>query len=103
MAAGQRFLAVAERDAGDARALGNWGRALCLRAEMAADPQARCARCMEGGSSVHAGCIGAVTGAFAQPGGCRRACMKPCFLKRQCCAHSAAILSPPVRQPEWQE
>ena len=41
VAAGQRFLAVAERDAADARALGNWGRALCLRAELASDPQAR--------------------------------------------------------------
>ncbi len=39
VAAGQRFRAVAERDAGDLRALANWGRALCLRAQLAADPE----------------------------------------------------------------
>ena len=39
VAAGQKFLGVAQRDGGDARALGNWGRALCLRAELAPDPQ----------------------------------------------------------------
>jgi len=41
VAAGQRFRAVAARDAGDARALANWGRALCLRAELADDPEVR--------------------------------------------------------------
>ncbi len=39
MAAGQKFLAVVERDEDDTRALGNWGRALCVRAELARDTQ----------------------------------------------------------------
>lgn len=39
VAAGQKFLAVVERDQDDTRALGNWGRALCLRAELARDPE----------------------------------------------------------------
>ena len=41
VAAGQRFRAVAERDPGDGRALANWGRALCVRAELAPDAQVR--------------------------------------------------------------
>ena len=41
VAAGQRFRAVAERDPGDGRALANWGRALCMRAELAPDAQVR--------------------------------------------------------------
>ncbi|CAL8470912.1 g10454 [Coccomyxa elongata] len=43
VAAGQKFLAVVERDQDDTRALGNWGRALCLRAELARDPEVACA------------------------------------------------------------
>ena len=39
VSAGQKFLAVVERDQDDTRALGNWGRALCLRAELARDPE----------------------------------------------------------------
>ena len=35
--AGQKFLAVVEQNPEDARALGNWGNALCLRAELAQD------------------------------------------------------------------
>lgn len=41
VAAGQKFRAVAERDQDDTRALGNWGRALCVRAELARDPEVR--------------------------------------------------------------
>ena len=37
--AGQKFLAVVEQNPEDARALGNWGNALCLRAELAQDAQ----------------------------------------------------------------
>ncbi|KAK9842287.1 hypothetical protein WJX81_004659 [Elliptochloris bilobata] len=48
VAAGQRFRAVAERDAGDARALANWGRALCLRAQLADQPEE--ARALYGGA-----------------------------------------------------
>lgn len=40
MAAGQKFLAVVEQSPEDCRALGNWGNALCLRAELAQDPEA---------------------------------------------------------------
>ncbi|KAK9904083.1 hypothetical protein WJX75_004054 [Coccomyxa subellipsoidea] len=43
VAAGQKFRAVAERDQDDTRALGNWGRALCVRAELARDPEVACA------------------------------------------------------------
>lgn len=43
VAAGQKFRAVAERDQDDTRALGNWGRALCVRAELARDPEVRSA------------------------------------------------------------
>ena len=39
MAAGQKFLAVVEQSPEDRRALGNWGNALCLRAELAQDPE----------------------------------------------------------------
>lgn len=37
--AGQKFLAVVEQNPEDARALGNWGNALCLRAELAQDAE----------------------------------------------------------------
>lgn len=39
VAAGQKFLAVVEQNPKDRRALGNWGNALCLRAELAQDPE----------------------------------------------------------------
>lgn len=39
VAAGQKFLAVVERDEDDTRALSNWGRALCVRAELARDTE----------------------------------------------------------------
>ncbi|CAK0782613.1 hypothetical protein CVIRNUC_005815 [Coccomyxa viridis] len=41
--AGQKFLAVVEQNPEDARALGNWGNALCLRAELAQDAVVACA------------------------------------------------------------
>ena len=37
--AGQKFLAVVQQNPEDARALGNWGNALCLRAELAQDAE----------------------------------------------------------------
>ena len=39
VAAGQKFLAVVEQSPEDRRALGNWGNALCLRAELAQDSE----------------------------------------------------------------
>ena len=41
MSAGSLFLAVVEQNPEDRRALGNWGNALCLRAELAQDPEVR--------------------------------------------------------------
>lgn len=41
MSAGRMFLAVVEQNPEDHRALGNWGNALCLRAELAQDPEVR--------------------------------------------------------------
>ena len=41
MSAGRMFLAVVEQNPEDRRALGNWGNALCLRAELAQDPEVR--------------------------------------------------------------
>lgn len=41
VAAGRKFLAVVEQDQEDTRALGNWGRALCVRAELSRDPEVK--------------------------------------------------------------
>ena len=41
VAAGQKFLAVAQQNPEDRLALGNWGNALCLRAELAQGPEVR--------------------------------------------------------------